>query len=157
LPRRALITEQGQEVRMRASDIMKGAVECLQEQDTVEAAARRMRDHNIGFLPVCDDESHVMGTLTDRDIAIRLVAEGKECSTRVADVMTREAVTCGPDLELGEVEKLLAQYQKSRCMVVDDGGKLVGVISLSDLAQHDEKQVGRTLRDVSSRESHSLH
>jgi CBS domain-containing protein len=142
---------------MRAKEIMKGAVECLREEDNVESAARRMREHNIGFLPVCDDESKVIGTLTDRDITIRVVAEGKLSSTVISDVMTREAITCSPDMELTEVAKLLAEHQKSRCMVVDDDGRLVGVISLSDLAQHDEKEIGRTLRDVSARESQVVH
>jgi len=81
---------------MVCADVMKLNVECLSPRDTVESAARRMRDQNIGFLPICDDSKNVQGTLTDRDIAVRIVAEGLQNTTAVEDVMTREVVACHP-------------------------------------------------------------
>ncbi|HZA49460.1 MAG TPA: CBS domain-containing protein, partial [Myxococcaceae bacterium] len=62
---------------MRCEEIMKKDVECVSPQDTVQAAAKRMRDENIGFLPVCDQSKKVQGTVTDRDLAIRVLADGR--------------------------------------------------------------------------------
>ncbi len=139
---------------MRCEEIMKRDVECLQPNDTAQQAAVKMRNENIGFLPVCDDTGKVLGTLTDRDIAIRLVAQGKSPTTVVSDILTREAVTCRPSDDIRDAERLLAERKKSRIMCVDDAGHLVGVISLSDIAQAEEGvQVAATLREVTAREA----
>jgi len=139
---------------MRCEEIMKQDVECVSPRDTVEDAASRMRDTNIGFLPVCDQSKKVLGTLTDRDIAIRLVAARKPGSTLVEDVMTNEVVACRPEDDVQTAEHTMAQHQKSRIMCVDEGGRLVGVISLSDIAQHERGDLAsKTLREVSEREA----
>jgi CBS domain-containing protein len=141
---------------MRCEEIMKRDVECVSPRDTVEDAASRMRQANVGFLPVCDQSNKVLGTLTDRDIAIRLVAARKPGSTHVEDVMTTEVVACRPEDDVREAENAMAQHQKSRIMCVDDGGRLVGVISLSDIAQHETgERASETLREVSEREAHT--
>ena len=139
---------------MRCQDLMKKNLECASPQDTVQTAARRMRDTNIGFLPVCDQSKRVLGTVTDRDLAIRVLADGGPASTRIEDVMTREVVCCGPEDELQMAEGLMAKNQKSRIMCIDNNGKLVGIISLSDIAQH-ESGTGpaETLRQVTTREA----
>jgi CBS domain-containing protein len=112
-----------------------------------------MRDENVGFLPVCDAEQKVLGTLTDRDIAVRVMAEAKPPSTPVEQVMTREAVTCKPQDDIQKVQQLMAQNHKSRILCVDDQRKLVGIISLSDIAQHEPgPRASETLRQVSERE-----
>jgi CBS domain-containing protein len=133
---------------------MKKAVECASPRDTVEDAARKMRDRNLGFVPVCDQSGSILGTLTDRDIAIRLVAEKKPGSAFVEDVMTREVVCCRPEDDLAKAEELMAKNQKSRIMCVDANGRLAGVISLSDLAQADSGAgASDTFRRVSEREA----
>jgi len=139
---------------MRCQDLMKKNLECASPQDTVQTAARRMRDTNIGFLPVCDQSKRVLGTVTDRDLAIRVLADGGPASTRIEDVMTREVVCCGPEDDLKTAEGLMAKNQKSRIMCIDNNGKLVGIISLSDIAQH-ESGTGpaETLRQVTTREA----
>ena len=141
---------------MRCEEIMKTNVECVSRDATVVDAARRMRASNIGFLPVCDEAGKVLGTLTDRDLAIRVIADERDPETPVSDVMTREVVACSPGDDLERAEELLGAYQKSRIMCIDAEGHLSGVISLSDIAQYDESEnASRTLREVSEREAHA--
>ena len=137
---------------MLCEEIMKREVECVSPADTVEDAACRMRDENLGFLPVCDQSKKVLGTITDRDIAIRLVAAKKPGTTLIEDVMTREVIACAPRDDLDRAQELMAQNHKSRIMCLDKG-RLVGVISLSDIAQREPGGRGfETLRQVTERE-----
>ena len=136
---------------MRCSDIMKSKVECLRPEDTVREAARRMRDSNIGFLPVCDEDGSPIGTVTDRDIAVRVVANDLSVDTALADVMTNEVVIVSTDEDVESAKQLMGENHKSRIMCVDDDGHLAGVISLSDLAQKGGAE--RTLAEVSRREA----
>jgi CBS domain-containing protein len=139
---------------MRCQEIMKQDLESVSPSDTVEDAAQRMRDENIGFLPVCDESRKVVGTLTDRDIAVRVVAARKPASTKVEDVMTREAIACDPRDDMREAEQAMAAHHKSRIMCVDDQGTLVGVISLSDIVRHEgARRATSTLLEVSAREA----
>jgi CBS-domain-containing membrane protein len=138
---------------MKCMDIMKKDLKCVPPLETVDVAARRMKDENIGFLPVCDQDMKIQGTLTDRDLAIRIIAEGRPSDSRVKDVMTREVVSCRPEDDLRRAEDLMARHHKSRMMCVDASGRLVGVISLSDIAQHDSARIGDTLRQVTEREA----
>jgi len=139
---------------MHCEQIMKTNVECVTEQDTVQTAARKMRDQNVGFLPVCGDGKKVIGTITDRDIAIRASAEDRSASsTRIGSVMTKEVVACRPQDDVKQAEQLMSEHHKSRILCVDDTGKLVGVISLSDIAQHQTGDAGQTLKNVTSREA----
>lgn len=139
---------------MKCKDIMKRDIECVSPRDSVETAAACMRDENIGFLPICDASRKVLGTLTDRDIAIRVVAARRAGSTACADVMTREVVSCHPDDDIRDAEEAMAENHKSRIMCCDDDGRLVGVISLSDIAQHESgRRASTTLREISEREA----
>jgi CBS domain-containing protein len=140
------------EPAMLCKDLMKSDVECVSPADTVQDAAARMRDENLGFLPVCEESNKVLGTITDRDIAIRIVAAGKSASTQIEDAMTREVVSCRPNDDLERAQQMMAKSHKSRIMCLDDGGRLVGVISLSDIVQH-EQGGADTLRKVSEREA----
>ena len=138
---------------MRCDEVMKTRIEFLREGDTVRTAAGRMRDKNMGFLPVCDESGRPIGTLTDRDIAIRIVADALASDTLVGDVMTREVVTCRDNDALSEVEQLMAQHHKSRIIVIDAAGRLKGVISLSDIAERDSRGAMRTMLEVVHREA----
>ena len=138
---------------MRCQDIMKKPVICCKENETVQAAALRMRDSNIGFLPVLSPEDRVVGILTDRDIALRVCAGGLDAgSLPIADVMTREVIACHPGDDVRYVEGLMARNHKSRILIVDQIGKVAGVISLSDIARHDKVFAADTMRLVSARE-----
>jgi CBS domain-containing protein len=140
---------------MQCKDIMKKDVRCLDESATVQQAAELMRDMNIGFVPICDRAGKVLGTLTDRDIAIRVTAEDRPPSAcKVSEVMTREVIGSSPDEDIGTIEKLMADHHKSRIMIIDQQETLVGVISLSDVAEHDSlRRTAATMRGVASRET----
>src|SRR5438093_13036996 len=102
---------------MRCEDIMKRDVECVDPTQSVQEAARRMRDANIGFLPVCDSSKKVLGAITDLDIAIRIVAEGRPPTTAAADVMTPGVVSCRPDDDVTDAEQPTGDRKKSRMIV----------------------------------------
>lgn len=139
---------------MNCKEIMKRDVECVSPENSVESAARKMRDENVGFLPVCDGSKQVVGTITDRDIVIRLVAGSLPASTTVEDVMSREVVACKPDDDIRKAEELMGQHRKSRIMCLDDSGNVVGVISLSDIAQReDDAHFINTMRQITQREA----
>jgi CBS domain-containing protein len=139
---------------MRCADVMKTDVECVFPHTSVRDAARRMRDQGIGFLPVCDESMCAVGAVTDRDIAIRAVAEGLPLTIRVAAILTPEVIACDPNDNLEYARDLMMSRQKSRIMCISRSGRLQGVISLSDLASFDEQSGGRALREISSRERH---
>ena len=140
---------------MRCRDVMKTDVETCWTMDSTAHIAERMRVHGIGFLPVCEDTGEVVGTITDRDIAIRLVAQRLPHNTPVHRVMSTGVVTCSPDDDLGYAEDLMRRFHKSRIVCVDDRMRPVGVISLSDIAEAAYVwRAGRVARDVSSRETH---
>ena len=139
---------------MRCDEIMKRDVECIAPTQPVQEAARRMRDANVGFLPVCDSSKKVLGAITDRDIAIRIVAEGRPPTTAAADVMTPEVVACRPDDDVTEAEQLMGERQKSRMIVTDENGCLCGVISLSDIARVEQgSRASGTMRQITDREA----
>ena len=139
---------------MKCSDIMKKDVICVRPTDTVQHAARLMRDEGIGFLPVCDEDGRALGAITDRDIVVRIVADGHPGQTTVREAMTQEVVACKADDDVRLVERMMARNQKARMMVIDHVGRLVGVISLSDVVERetDAARAARTAREVSRRE-----
>ena len=138
---------------LRCSDVMKHGVERTTLDTSLAAVARLMRDRNIGFVPVCNDEGAAIGVVTDRDIVVRAVASlPSPEATRVSSILTRDVVACSPDDPLRAAEDLMAQTQKSRILCVDGRRRPVGVISLSDLARVEGvNTVTRVLRAVSSR------
>lgn len=138
---------------MQCNEIMKAQPECIDPTATAGDAAKRMREKNVGFLPVCDSSGAPIGTITDRDLAVRVVASGLTSATPVGDVMSREVVACRSTEDLERAKLLMAQHRKSRIMCVDDAGRLAGVISLSDVAQNAD--AAATLREVSAREAHA--
>jgi CBS domain-containing protein len=139
---------------MLCREIMKDHVKCATTQATVADAAVVMRDEEIGFLPVCDVERNVIGTLTDRDIVIRVVAAGEPTDQSVESCMTRGIVACRSDDEVAVAQDLMSDLQVSRIICLSDEGLLEGVISLSDIAQvADGATASATLRDVSAREA----
>jgi CBS domain-containing protein len=136
---------------VKVKDIMTSNVECVGPDDTLQEAALKMKDMGIGPLPVCD-RLHIVGMLTDRDIAIRGVAAGRDPqSTKVRDVMTCEVIRCFEDEEVEEAERLMQSRQVRRILVVNRDERLVGIVSLGDLAAEtgNPQRVGEVLQDVS--------
>jgi CBS domain-containing protein len=139
---------------MRCDELMKRDVKSIGPDEPAQQAAQIMRDTNVGFLPVCVDDNKVIGTLTDRDITVRLVAEGDPSTALVESIMSDMIVNCRPDDDLQTAEELMATNGKSRIIVTDEDGGLLGVISLSDIARtEDSERIASTLRRVASRES----
>jgi len=140
---------------MRCDELMTAGVEVLQLRDTTRHAARKMRDANVGFMPVLDDSEEVVGVLTDRDVVVRVVAEGLPLETRVEDVMTGEVISCAPGDDLERVEDIMRANQKARLVVIDESGRLAGVISIADIAQYeDARRAGDVIGDITEREVH---
>jgi CBS domain-containing protein len=140
---------------MKCSEVMKTKLECANVNAPVAEIARRMRDRNIGFMPVCGDDGVVSGAITDRDLALRVLADERAPeTTRVGDVMSPGIVSCSADWNLTDAELLMSKHKVSRIVVVDGGRHPIGVVSLSDVA---EVETGRTasavLRSVSQREA----
>lgn len=121
---------------MKIQDLMTKDVEFVRESDPVQRAAQLMQQIDCGSVPVCDEQERVVGMVTDRDITIHVVANGKHDAT-CADCMSREVVTCRTDTDAHEAADLMAQHQIRRLPVVDQNGKLCGICAIGDLATVD--------------------
>ncbi|RYD80472.1 MAG: CBS domain-containing protein [Verrucomicrobiaceae bacterium] len=137
---------------MKTQEIMTLEVEVIRPTDTLFEAAKKMRDLDIGVLPVCFD-NRLQGMITDRDITIRAVAEGRDPSSMlVQDVMSPDVIYCYEDDNLEHVEQMMMDYQVRRLPVVTRKNKrLAGIISIGDLATKsgEVQEIGRTLREIS--------
>jgi CBS domain-containing protein len=140
---------------MQCSTLMKTDVECCSLDQTVESTAQRMASRGIGFVPVCSAQGKVVGTLTDRDIVVRVVAKGRPASeVKVSEIFSREVISCSPDDDLIVAEALMSKHKKSRIICLDRGETLVGVISLSDIARVETgARSAALLRSVAQREA----
>jgi CBS domain-containing protein len=124
---------------------------CAIEADKpVAYAARMMKDEDVGLAPVVEGD-RLVGTLTDRDIVVRVVAEGKDPqSVTVREVASTEVVTVDPQQELDEALQLMASKQVRRLPVVEGDGRLVGVLAQADIAREaEDKQTGQLVEDIS--------
>jgi CBS domain-containing protein len=138
---------------MRCDEVMSREVQSVRQRDTVLAAAKLMRHANVGFLAVSDDDGKIVGALTDRDIVVRLAAEGRDWHTIIGDVMTDKVVSCRPQDPLETAERLMRAHHTARVVCVDDDGRARGVVSLSDVARNDDPTVVvETLCEVATRE-----
>ena len=132
---------------MQCKEIMEQNVEFVGRDDEVASAAETMRDAEVGFLPIYDPEDNkIVGTLTDRDIAVRLVAQRKEAETRVSEIMTTAPIFCRSDDDVDKARELMESHQVSRMIVLDDNDGLAGIISLRDIADKDFS--GHTLHEI---------
>ncbi|HEX7084327.1 MAG TPA: CBS domain-containing protein [Gaiellaceae bacterium] len=118
--------------------------------DTVVEAARVMRDEDAGVVPITDRD-RLVGVVTDRDIAIRVVADGQDPrDTRVTEVASRQLVTIDPEQDLDEALRLMSRHQVRRLPVVEEDGRLVGIVAQADVARHaDAARTGETVEDIS--------
>ncbi|MBX3263882.1 MAG: CBS domain-containing protein [Labilithrix sp.] len=145
---------------MLCRELMRTPVVSSHLDAPASQTAALMRTRKLGFIPVCDERGRVVGTVTDRDLAIRVLAECQSASsarllasTPLRYVMTPGPITCLPDDELELAEDLMRRYHKSRIVCVDAERRPVGVISLSDIARRDRAdRVGELLRAITERE-----
>jgi len=134
---------------MKVSAAMTRDVKLVKPETTIREAAALMAQIDAGSLPVAEND-RLVGMVTDRDIAIRAVAEGKLAQTKVSEVMTREMLYCFEDQELDDIAKNMGQNQVRRLPVVNHDKRLVGILSLGDLARKDKSAaVGKAVSKVS--------
>lgn len=131
-------------------DIMTRDVESVRKDQTIREAAQVMKTRNIGSLPVIQDRK-VIGMITDRDIAIRGVAEGRDpSSTRVEELMSRHIISVEEESSLVDAERLMHDRQLRRLPVLNGAGELVGYLSMAKIARTESpEQVGKVMRGVS--------
>ena len=139
---------------MKAQDIMSKNPTCVTPETSLVDAARLMKTENIGVVPVVDstDSLRLVGVLTDRDIAIRAVAEGRDgVTTSVGHIMTSQVRTSAPDDSVSDVMELMGREQVRRIPIVDDRGMLVGIIAQADivLEAKDNKKAEKTVEQIS--------
>ena len=139
---------------MKAQDIMTRNPTCVTPDTTLADAARLMKDENVGIVPVVEsnDMRRLVGVITDRDIAIRAVAEGRDgVSTSVGHIMSPNVRTTTVDESVDGVMKLMGREQVRRIPVVDDRGVLVGIISQADIVldAKDDKRAEKTVEQIS--------
>ena len=117
---------------------------------SVAYAAKMMRDEDVGIAPIVEGD-RLVGVLTDRDIAVRVVAEGLDSErVKVSEVASRDVVTLDPDQDLDEALRLMARHQVRRVPVVEEDGRLVGVVAQADVAQEaDERRTGEVVEQIS--------
>ena len=133
-----------------ARDIMTGGAECVREHDTLVDAARRMRDLDVGALPICGDDDRLKGMITDRDIAVKAVAEEQDLATRVGTFAQGKPVTIGADDSVDEALRAMSTHKVRRLPVID-GDRLVGMISQADIARNlDERKTGDLVEAISA-------
>jgi CBS domain-containing protein len=137
---------------MYCRDVMNEDPIVCHEADTVYLCAQLMRRYNIGFVPVVDEDDRPIGVVTARDLAVNVLGERRPSSTPLLSVMTPDVVTCGADEDLRVAEERMADARRSRLVVVDEAGRCVGVISLSDIAQAESRtRTGQLLHAVTAR------
>jgi CBS domain-containing protein len=137
---------------MKVKDIMTPHAECVSPQITLQQAAQKMKELDVGTLLICDND-RLAGMVTDRDITIRATASGSNpASTKVRDVLTPEVAYCFDDQDADEAAQLMKDKQIRRLPVLNRQKRLVGIVSLGDLAarNRDRELVGDTMEHVCS-------
>lgn len=142
---------------MKVRDIMTAPVIGIHPEESVEVAARKLANYNVGVLPVCGDQGQVCGMVTDRDLVTRCLAANKlPRETKVREVMTGQVLTVDPNMDVGVAAHLMGRQQVRRLPVVEDG-KVCGMFSLGDLAQTESgaqdaaDALGNISKNISSR------
>lgn len=136
---------------MKVSEVMTTEVMVCKPTDTLSDAAAMMRDLNVGICPVVQDD-RLIGVITDRDITVRAIAQGIDPNTyHVKDFMTPSPIVIEPDVNVEDAAEMMMMHQVRRLPVVDERGKLVGIVSLGDLAVDvdEPEMIAETLEEIS--------
>jgi CBS domain-containing protein len=119
-----------------AREIMTGGADCVGENETVAEAARKMAQLNVGALPICGEDDRLKGMVTDRDIVVKVIAEGKDPnSVKAGELGQGKPVTIGADDSIEELVRTMGRHQVKRLPVID-GHRLVGIVSEADVASN---------------------
>jgi len=134
-----------------AREVMTGGAECVQENETVLEAAKKLASLDVGSMPICGEDNRLKGMLTDRDIVVKVLAEGKDpASTTAGELGEGKPVTIGADDSVDEALRTMIDNKVRRLPVID-GHDLVGIVSQADLATNiDEEKVGDLVEAISA-------
>ena len=131
------------------NEVMTHDPRTLTPESSVEEAARFMRDDDVGSLPLVEG-TKCIGTLTDRDIVVGVVAESRPLETPVREIAAKHLVTVDPNQPVEEAMRLMAEHQLRRLPVCDEDGRLVGIVAQADVARHvPPEQTGETVEQIS--------
>jgi CBS domain-containing protein len=134
-----------------AREVMTGGAECVGENETLLDAARKLAELDVGAMPICGEDDRLKGMLTDRDIVVKALAQGKDPgSTRAGELAEGKPVTIGADDSVEEALQTMKDHKVRRLPVID-GHDLIGIVSQADLAQNiDEEKVGDLVEVISA-------
>jgi CBS domain-containing protein len=133
-------------------EIMTSGAECIGERETLDLAARKMRDLNVGALPICGEDQRLKGIITDRDIVVKCVAEGSDPRSRTAGELAQGTpVWVGAEADVDEAWQAMAKNRIRRLPVIDNNHRLIGIVSQGDVARHlPEDRVGELVEAISA-------
>ncbi|NOT49635.1 MAG: CBS domain-containing protein [Acidobacteria bacterium] len=145
------MTETAAKSRVRCRDIMTSNVKTATREHSLKDVAALMRDGDMGSVPVVEG-GKLVGIVTDRDIVVRSIADGKDAATSASEAMTTDIFSVKPDDFVFEAIRLMGDKQVRRIPVVDSDGNLAGIISMADIAleMEDEREIAETLEEISS-------
>jgi CBS domain-containing protein len=134
-----------------ARDVMTGGTECIGENDTIADAAKRLKELDVGAMPICGEDDRLKGMVTDRDIVVKVLAEGKDPgSTKAIELGGEKPVTIGADDSVDEALQTMKDNKVRRLPVID-GQELIGVVSQGDLAANiEDEKVGDLVEAISA-------
>ncbi len=138
----------------KCNEVMTKKTVCCLPDDLVTEAAELMKKEHVGSIPIIEDEQSrkLVGIVTDRDLTLRIVAEGLDAkSTKIESIMTRNVVTCSAEDDLQKVVDAMSKYQLRRIPVVDDDNKILGIIAQADVAMHFDhpKRTAAMVKEIS--------
>jgi len=138
---------------MKVQDIMTGEPRLLTPESTAREAAQLMKEMDAGLVPIVESSASrkLVGVITDRDLAIRVVAEGRDGSTRISEVMSSgKLATCGPSDDVDRVMETMSNEQVRRIPIVDERGALVGIVAQADIVRKaDDRKAELTVEKIS--------
>jgi CBS domain-containing protein len=136
----------------KTRDIMTSDPVFVGPEDSAQSAAQLMKTNHVGPIPVVDREKKLVGIVTDRDLALKVVAEGRApAETKVADVMSRDPYTCGPNDDVEQAYQTMEEHQIRRVPIVDEECHLIGIVAQADIATraHQEDRLAKTVEGIS--------
>jgi CBS domain-containing protein len=135
----------------KARDVMSAGAECIGENDSVLDAAKRLKELDVGAMPICGEDDRLKGMLTDRDIVVKVLAEGKDPEqVKAGELGEGKPVTIGADDSINDALSTMAEHKVRRLPVID-GHELVGVVSQADIATNlDEEDTGELVEAISA-------
>jgi CBS domain-containing protein len=133
---------------MKIREIMTTNVECVSPDTGIQELAEKMKALDVGFVPICEND-RLAGTVTDRDIVVRGLAGGQNINTiKAKDIMTQDVVWCFENQDIKDVAKRMREKDVRRMLILNQNKRLVGVVSIGDISKVEEKETGKTLKDI---------